>query len=51
MRSDGIGTLGTEETAGAGIGAVDGVDRSRGTRGGVLTLRADGGGGPPRPNQ
>ena len=49
-RSDGIGTVGTEEAAGAGVAAVDEIGRGRGTRGEVLTLRADGQGAPPVPN-
>ena len=49
-RSDGIGTVGIGEAAGAGVAAVDGVGRGRGIRGGVLTLRADGRGAPPGPN-
>ena len=49
-RSDGIGTAGTGEAAGAGVAAVDRVGRGRGTRGGVLTVRADGRGAAPGPN-
>ena len=49
-RSDEIGTVGTGEAAGAGVAAVDGVGRGRGTRGEVLTLRADGREAPPGPS-
>ena len=49
-RSDGISTAGIEGAAGAGVAANDGVGCDRGTRGGVLTLRADGRGAPPGPN-
>ena len=50
LRSNGIGTVGTEEATVAGVTAVDGVGRSRGTRGGLSTLRANGGGPPPDPS-
>ena len=49
-RSDGISTAGPGGAAGAGIAVVDGVDRGRGTRGRMLTLRADGQGAPPDPH-
>ena len=41
-RSDGIGTVGTDEAAGAGFAAVGGPGRGRGTRGGVLVRLVDG---------
>ena len=50
LRSDGISTAGAEGAAGAGVAAVDGVGRGRGTRGGELTIQADGRGAPPGPN-
>ena len=46
-RSDGIGTVGTDEAAGAGVAAVGGTGRGRKTRGGVLARLADGRGAPP----
>ena len=49
-RSDGIGTVGTGEAAGAGVAAVGGPGRGRGARGGVLARLADGRGAPPGPN-
>ena len=49
-RSDDISTTGTGGAAGAGVAAVDGVGRGRGTRDVVLTLRADGQEAPPGPN-
>ena len=48
-RSDGIGTVGTDEAAGAGVAAVGGPGRGRETRGGVLARLADGRGVPPGP--
>ena len=47
-RSDGIGTVGIDEAAGAGVAAVSGPGRGRGTRGGVLARLADGLGAPPK---
>ena len=38
-QTDKIGTVGTGETKGAGVGAVDGVCRGGGTRSGALTFR------------
>ena len=49
-RSRSDDTVETEEAAGAGVAVVDGVGRGRGTRGGGLTLQADGRGAPPGPN-
>ena len=49
-RSDGFGTMGTGAAAGAGVAAVDGIGRDRGTRGGLSILRADGRGPPLDPN-
>ena len=46
-RSDGSGTVRTDESARAGVAAAVGVGHGRGTRGGVLTLRVDGRGAPP----
>ena len=40
-QSGGIGTVEPKEEEGANIAAVEGVGCGRGTRGGVLTLRAD----------
>ena len=48
-RSDGIGTVGTDEAAGAGVTAVGGAGRGRGAPGGVLAHLADGRGAPPGP--
>ena len=48
-RSDGIGTVGTDEAVGARVAAVGGPGRGRGTRGGVLARLADGRGAPPGP--
>ena len=48
-RSDGIGIVGTDEEAGAGVAAVVWAGRGRGTRGGVLVHLAYGRGGPPGP--
>ena len=48
-RSDGIGTVGTSEAAGAGVAAVGVVGHGRGTRGGVIARLADGRGAPPGP--
>ena len=50
LRSNEIVFVGTGEAAGSGVAAVDGIDRGRGTRGGMLTLRADSRGDPPGPN-
>ena len=41
-RMDGISIVGTGEALGAGVAAVDGAGRGRGTCGGVLTRRVDG---------
>ena len=41
--------MGTDEAAGAGVAAVDGAGRGRGTRGGVLARRAAGRGAPSGP--
>ena len=48
-RSEGIGTVGTGEAARAGVPAVGGADRGRGTRGGTLARLADSRGAPPGP--
>ena len=48
-RSDGIGTVETDEAVGAGVAAVGGPGRGRGIRGGVLARLADGRGTPPGP--
>ena len=49
-RSDGIGTVGTGEAAGAGVVEVDGAGRGCGTPGGVVARQADSRGPPPGPN-
>ena len=49
-RSDDISTAGTGGAARAGVAAVDGVGRRRGTRGGVVTRLEDGRGAPPGSN-
>ena len=48
-QSDGIGTVGTGEVAGAGAAAVGGAGRGRGIRRGVLAHLADGRGAPSGP--
>ena len=37
-RSEGMGTVGTGEAAGAGVEAADGAGRGRGSRGGGISM-------------
>ena len=48
-RSDGIGTVGTDEAVGAGVAAVGGAGRGRETRGRVVARLADDREAPPGP--
>ena len=48
-RSDETGTVGTGEAVGAGVAAVDGVGRGRGTCGGVLARGEEDREAPPSP--
>ena len=48
-RSDGMGTVGIDDAAGAGAKTTDAGGRGGGARGGVIARRADGLGAPPDP--
>ena len=48
-RSDGMGTVGIDEAAGAGLIKTGTGGRGLGARGGVIARRADGLGPPPGP--